>query len=284
LVCTVESIIVAKRLAALLDSSFEFPVGNHKIRHIHHPEIHITTLLIVAMKLCFPFEQGRSSFLPAGEALLPGFDWEHWRVSRSQMSPDSEPEDKDMRFGKVTEDELIDMDDRELDEYFAYLSSFMDKKSEYVPSRSGRATLTTIKDENPITNFFPPVPTHSNDQSVPELSDEYILERSRKVLSQAVLPAQDKSSDSENTPYEAFYDIQDLSDTASSFYKAAGTVNPHPLVPCVIEAAYLTPGRRNCRPSFGRGGASGVHVGAEDSLLAKRPTHNTRIKITKRMK
>ncbi|OAQ86587.1 eukaryotic translation initiation factor 5A [Purpureocillium lilacinum] len=200
----VESIIVAKRLAALLDSSFEFPVGNHKIRHIHHPEIHITTLLIVAMKLCFPFEQGRSSFLPAGEALLPGFDWEHWRASRSQMSPDSEPEDKDMRFGKVTEDELIDMDDRELDEYFAYLSSFMDKKN-----------------ENPITNFFPPVPTHSNDQSVPELSDEDILERSRKVLSQAVLPAQDKSSDSENTPYEAFYDIQDLSDTASSFYKAA---------------------------------------------------------------
>ncbi|KAK4083206.1 hypothetical protein Purlil1_10898 [Purpureocillium lilacinum] len=208
----VESIIVAKRLAALLDSSFEFPVGNHKIRHIHHPEIHITTLLIVAMKLCFPFEQGRSSFLPAGEALLPGFDWEHWRARRSQMSPDSEPEDKDMRFGKVTEDELIDMDDRELDEYFAYLSSFMDKKN-----------------ENPITNFFPPVPTHSNDQSVPELSDEDILERSRKVLSQAVLPAQDKSSDSENTPYEAFYDIQDLSDTASSFYKAAGETAGLPL-------------------------------------------------------
>ncbi|UNI22061.1 hypothetical protein JDV02_010872 [Purpureocillium takamizusanense] len=214
-----ESIIVAKRLAVLLDSHFTFPTGSHRIRHIHHPEIHITALLIVATKLCFPFEQRRSSFLPPGETPLPKFDWERWKGG--QTATTSEPDDRNIRFGTATEKEVMNMTDEELDEYFSYIASFTDNKN-----------------ENPITNFFPPVPTSGSAQSVPDPTEEEILERSRDVLCQAVLPTQPKSSDSENTPYEAFFDAQDLSDTARFFYKAAGKVAGLPL-DVVVRAAYM---------------------------------------------
>ncbi|KAJ6444244.1 eukaryotic translation initiation factor 5A [Purpureocillium lavendulum] len=199
----VECVVVAKRLAALLDSHFEFPVGSNKIRHIHHPEIHIFTLLIVSMKLCFPFDRSQASLLAVGDVPLPRFDWGRWKAGRGQTAADTDQLDKGIRFEEVTDTQVVDMSNKELDEYFAYLTSFTDKTN-----------------ENPLTNFFPPVSTAGDIQSVPELSDEEMLEKSREVLSQAVLPPQDQAEALETAGYEAFYDMQDLSETARSLYTA----------------------------------------------------------------
>lgn len=79
--------------------------------------------------------------------------------------------------------------------------------------------LTINTDENAITKFFPMAPEPMPPPSTSEFSEGQIEKQARSILTEAVIS--DKIADHGVGRYEAFRAVQDLSETAGIFYKAA---------------------------------------------------------------
>lgn len=81
-------------------------------------------LLIVATKLCFPFNGGSPLKVSNDGLILPSFDWSAWQATKKQPS-----QEKPRTFDGVTPSEVAGMTDDDLDAYFRHIASFLEKKS-----------------------------------------------------------------------------------------------------------------------------------------------------------
>lgn len=109
-----------------LSYEFHFPVELRRTFPLHHPEIRLVSLLIVATKLCFPFSGRSIPFSIDGMQLLPSMDWNRLQELITQ------PEDpsKSYDFQNVAGSDIAMMSEEKLATYFEYVSSFIEKKSE----------------------------------------------------------------------------------------------------------------------------------------------------------
>lgn len=214
-------------------------MNNTKILPLDHPEIRLVTLLILATKLCFPFKGNQPSTEGLGTAYLPRFEWETWRQGLVQHPEDEELSNKVAKFEAMTPNQVVHMNDEELDAYFAHITGLVDKRS-----KCSRAVLVTgtnvMKDENPITQFFPTETPPGPTPPVPEISEDEVLGRARRLLNQTLEPPRalgvikaEGPSGASDVMYEAFRSVQDLSETAAAFYKATGTVHALSITPPV---------------------------------------------------
>lgn len=84
-------------------------------------------LLIVATKLCFSVEGvSHLTAREAAEPIIPTLDWGKWQEAVTQ------PESSEMQrqnFEKVNANKVATMTDTDLEAYFNYVSSFVEKKS-----------------------------------------------------------------------------------------------------------------------------------------------------------
>ena len=216
----------------MLGYRFSFPVNNTRILPLDHPEIRLASLLVLATKLCFPFKVNEPSNEGLGTAYMPQVEWEAWKRALIQHPDDKDLSDKAAVFEAMTPNQVVHMTDEELDAYFAHVSGLVDNKSKFFS-----AILVTIakmiKDENPITQFFPTEDTPAPAPSAPEASEDEIHERASLVMKQALGPpnspraetGERSSGGSNGATYEAFRNVEDLSETAAAFYKATGTVH-----------------------------------------------------------
>lgn len=78
--------------------------------------------------------------------------------------------------------------------------------------------------DNAITQFFPVEPDSTHQPFFPEVSEHEVEKEAHRVLAEAVVV--DDNSTHEALRYEAFRAVQDLSETASMFYKAVGELCP----------------------------------------------------------
>ncbi|KND90305.1 RNA polymerase I-specific transcription initiation factor rrn7 [Tolypocladium ophioglossoides CBS 100239] len=209
----IESIVATKRLSASLGYRFQFPANNSKILPLDHPEIRLVALLILATKLCFPFKGNQPSTDGLGTAYIPHFDWETWKQGLVQHPEEEELSNKAAQFEAVTPNQVVQMNDEELDAYFAHIAGLVDNRN-----------------ENPITHFFPTESSPAPAPPVPEASEDEVDERASRLLKQTLEPPRGLGTikvegPSDGIMYEAFRSVQDLSETAAAFYKAIGTVH-----------------------------------------------------------
>ncbi|KAG5983834.1 hypothetical protein E4U55_006984 [Claviceps digitariae] len=215
----IEVISVTKRLIAILNYYFEYPTIKTKILPFDHPELRLVAFLVVSTKLVFPLNHGQCSSMVSLRNFMPRMDWNRWKTEytenlaryKSQML--ERPSFEDLTPNKIT-----NLEDEEFDAFVAYLKVTIGKNT-----------------DNAITQFFPVEPDSTHQPFFPEVSEDEIEKEAHRVLSEAVNV--DNNSTQEAPRYEAFRAVQDLSETASMFYKAASDAAGLP-VDMLVRAIY----------------------------------------------
>ncbi|PTB42778.1 hypothetical protein M441DRAFT_162493 [Trichoderma asperellum CBS 433.97] len=211
----IESITVARKLASILGYQFQFPIERLSNTRLDYPEIRLVALLIVATKLSFPFSENTSiSHTPNfGSIEMPRLDWARWRRGKEGLPTQHDTKTGKYDFNKVTPSQIVSMDDEELDAYFAHVSSLID-----------------VTSDNPITKFFPVEDLSTNINQAEVISTTELDDAVKSLLAQTVgynssgSVETAKSTAMPVSRYEAFRNVNHLTQTASDLYKAAGVV------------------------------------------------------------
>ncbi|KAI9167239.1 eukaryotic translation initiation factor 5A [Paramyrothecium foliicola] len=225
LVVPVDSIIIARQLADLLQCPFGLPVHKSKIYPLDHPEVLLVALLVVATKLAFPFESRYNSLLQF--KFTPTFNWTVWAESEV-TSPEKSARDKP-DYDQISAEDVASMSDEALSAYFSHVSSFIDRNN-----------------ENTITQLFPQEARPSPKNPVPERPESDTNRLLPELLGRLTTASesshpQEKSryeSHTQSSGYQAFRDAKDLFGTAKSFYSAAANVAGISLE-MLVQAVYM---------------------------------------------
>lgn len=107
------------KLAALLSVDFSFPTLAGKQRVTGLPEIALMSVLIIAVKLLYPFSKDLGSVRSMTDPGVLALDWEAWVTSRQTQVPGAEGETMGGRGSEieVTEDDIMAMTGQQTDEY-----------------------------------------------------------------------------------------------------------------------------------------------------------------------
>ncbi|CAM1511139.1 Fc.00g086520.m01.CDS01 [Cosmosporella sp. VM-42] len=213
----VEVLAVARRMAIYLDTSFILPIQKTRVFVVDHPEILLIALIIVSAKFCFPL-RGHKPLLPGhvfGQNLR--FDWNMWHKIMHEIADVPEPLGTDPDFDKVTVDEVVSMTSKELDAYYAHVASLTDKRN-----------------DNSITGFFPSENAPVLEHPRPEITEEQVDNKTKRVLSRAIKiegggggddsDSEDSFPFNEMPAYEAYRLAEQLPDATRGFYTAAGNL------------------------------------------------------------
>lgn len=214
---------MARRLSSLLGCRLQYPTLKPRFSLLNHPEIVLVALLVVASKLCLPFEHVTSLASRSEKPPSLKFDWRQWSDARSR------PTHEKTTFDNVTAEEVAAMDEKELDAYFSHVSSFISQKSEALeaaPSKKSATALILLPDEKPIAAFFPSQPDPEPQLPVPEVSEEAVDQKLRQTLQQAMgdgvagvwVPSR---------TYDAFRTYADVPEVIKGLYDAAGKCRQH---------------------------------------------------------
>ncbi|KAG6005857.1 hypothetical protein E4U21_007565 [Claviceps maximensis] len=215
----VEVIIVAKRLIATLNYSFEYPAIKTKIFPFDHPELRLVAFLVVSTKLSFPLTHGQCSSLVNLRHIMPRMDWGRWGSAFTENLAKYKSQILERpSFEDLTPEDITGLEDEEFDAFVAYLKVTIGKNT-----------------DSAITEFFPVEPDSTHEPFFPEVSEYDVEKEAHRVLSEAVVV--DNNPTDEAPRYEAFRAVQDLSETASMFYKAAGDAAGLP-VDMLVRAIY----------------------------------------------
>ncbi|KAF4125286.1 hypothetical protein GMORB2_4126 [Geosmithia morbida] len=128
----VESIEAARSLAEILRCSFQFPTSKSRIFPVDMPETLVASLMVVATKILFPFQQGTQTTQEHSASIISPlrFDWDKWiqAIQKFQDEHDGgQAAGPKPNFSNMTADSVVNMTTKELDDYLAHMSSFIDK-------------------------------------------------------------------------------------------------------------------------------------------------------------
>ncbi|KAG7113686.1 RNA polymerase I-specific transcription initiation factor rrn7 like protein [Verticillium longisporum] len=162
----VEIVSVARRIPPIMTLGYSFPVEAPRIRAIHHPEILLSCVIVLATQWCFPFEQVS---LPSQDdnVRIPQLDWEKWHgvmlqaVKEAQATPSTD-------YRTATVADITSMSPDELDKYFTHMALHIESK-----------------DENAFLTEFFPVEEARPKAAEPEEADDALNKRLHKVQIEA---------------------------------------------------------------------------------------------------
>jgi RNA polymerase I-specific transcription initiation factor RRN7 len=223
----VETVRVARSLSSILDCSFRFPVQKNRIFPIDHPEILLVSLFIVATKLCLPFQHRQSHLLVFNTTHTSKIDWKQWEklLKESAEEPRNLPRLSDYEDIKV--DRVVSMPDTDLEQYFSFISSLTDAKSEFLDiCKHVHRLICLLIDNIPVAQLFPiPQPPHIP-PSGPEMSGQQVDGRAASVLAATLQLSpgnrENLSAGENDNIYEAHRTVDDLSDHARTLYEFTG--------------------------------------------------------------
>ncbi|KAI7758554.1 hypothetical protein LZL87_006945 [Fusarium oxysporum] len=184
--------------------------AHHSKKHtIDYPEILLMSAIVVAAKLCFPLGQHAPFLRAAGREQSIGFDWTTWYKGVQELIEASQTPEKEPSFDQVTADQVTSMTAEELDQYFAHITSTIDRKN-----------------DSEITRFFPSENAAPPEAPPRENTEQDNDHKMRKILGQAITVRGEEGSEQDGETlaepsYEAFRSVEDLTETAQAFYKAA---------------------------------------------------------------
>lgn len=190
-------------------------------------------LLIVATKLYFPLSDTTSFSRLQNTTFLqtPTLDWGRWRQGRSNLPTQRDTKTTKFDFDKVTPSQVVSMEEDELDAYFAHVSSLIDTTSKFKSAMTHLCIRNNAdrmdQGDNPITKFFPVEESSTSTSQLEDISTKDIEDAAKNLLNQTLEYNRFNPVKSETTlpsmpKYEAFRNIDHLSEAATELYRAAG--------------------------------------------------------------
>ncbi|KAK4926367.1 hypothetical protein LTR66_016349, partial [Elasticomyces elasticus] len=231
---------VTERLARMLDVTYAYDTNSKKEKKkslvMRHPEARLMCLLIVAVKLLFPFDGLPRSPATQSEAAALSLDWQGWTAARSPPKNDSEdgsPHDQMERLHfedslRFSQADVFTASDGKLDDFLDhYESTWLDDRI----NETGRAAREADF-RHYLFEQFPPTradrPLRTEIATAPK--DAEILrtvQRSLRpvaVLCKAEAAEQQRRDREVRRPgsyYKRYRRVQDLDGPARVFYAAA---------------------------------------------------------------
>lgn len=136
-----------------MDLRFSLPTGDARINVLSYPEIQLMALLLVATRICFPFEGLPLNFYVDGQQALPAFDWASWNAA---IGDTSDPKGSALDLSNVKPGQVAVMSDDELKDYFEQVSSFVEKRSEYrFLAKGAKLAMLTCRRREPVDAILP---------------------------------------------------------------------------------------------------------------------------------
>jgi RNA polymerase I-specific transcription initiation factor RRN7 len=214
-----------------MNLTYTFPIDKPRIRVIHHPEILLVCMLLVAAKHCFPFE-GKSPISSNSDFRIPTLDWVKWHKNMENLW-EGKPMEAEIDHRKLTAEQITKMPPADLSEYFAQLELLVDKKGAlYVPpgllAANGRAD-----DDDVLMNFFPT--EHQPQAPEPLAGTLWRKEESNRIMAESIEFADigdgQQQSRSPRSAYSSYRTVEDLPPPGRVFYELAGKFTRHgPLI------------------------------------------------------
>ena len=157
-----------KTLASIV--SYDFRLPSNKSRAILHPkdfpEAQLIALLIIAVKLSYPFEEVKQHAKTANDAAVTAVNWNAW-IEALQSYKSALETPKRLSYKeclKVTEDSIFGLNDQQIDDYLDwYNQEFLSRKANEQNDDFRRALFdifpNTRKTSTNITSSSNQVPT-----------------------------------------------------------------------------------------------------------------------------
>ena len=110
-----------KTLAA--KTTYDFRLPSYKVRAVLHPrdfpEAQLMALIIIAVKIAYPFEETNQNPMAANNAATTALDWNAWTEALQDYKENTRRSEK-LEYKQclgVTEDSIFRMDDQQIDDY-----------------------------------------------------------------------------------------------------------------------------------------------------------------------
>ncbi|KAL1854658.1 hypothetical protein Plec18170_004749 [Paecilomyces lecythidis] len=228
---------IVNQLQKLVGFTFQYPaLVKDKITHLLMPEVQLVSLIVIATKLLFPFDDveryPESTKEPASQRL----DWKNWLEAQKQFEALT---NEGGRIGKgnellVNEKDVFDMTALQLDEYMDwYEKSWLDVRTSHPLAEMFPAGRTGIEVEPQ------PISATENQSALEQKLDTVMgALKPRKALSEEEIEGREDDILRPGELYQRYRSESDLPETARAFYEAASKIvglSLHRLVRTVFE-------------------------------------------------
>lgn len=238
------------RLAALISYNFSFPTSNPRYRISSLPEPQLISLLIVAVKLYYPFDSIRRYPRSSSEPSALLIDWKAWAAAQDECSARISS-GRELRRGQelgIGEHNVLSMSGGQIDEYLDwYEKTWIDDEAR---NSNSSALPQQLLDMFPIAGPEGPAVQKAgtlDETYSPRAEEKAILDTVKKVQRAMkmgrVISDEDAAEIGEavvrpGSCYKRYRRIDDLSPEASAFFAAAARVvgiSLHTLIKAVLQ-------------------------------------------------
>ena len=238
---------VVLRLALLLHVDFSFHDLGSQQRSNLLPEVQLMVLLVISVKLYYPFDSVKRCSRSQTELAAMAIDWDIWSETRQEnrqnfLGGASIGRGNEML---VTENDVMKMTGNQLDEYLDWY-----EKTWINPEKQDFGTRhfpKEILDMFPTGRYDSPTPKHPNDEAMKaaeqDSTDQLLVQIQRRLRMRQVIP--DGSEEMSEGPvrrigdfYKRYRKVEDLTNHARIFYEEASSligISVHALIISVLR-------------------------------------------------
>ncbi|RDL33685.1 Ubiquitin-like protein [Venustampulla echinocandica] len=207
----IEIYAATRRLATLLEFDFSYPILHQRAyTTVSYPEIQLICMIVVATKLCYPFDDIERSPQSHLDPTTSKIDWEKWRDTMIEKPAAGLKRGEEIM---VTDTDVLGMNDKQMDDYMDwYQRTWMDDRNSKMAEQ--------------ILEFFPlkELPPQLDEEPNYERIVDLVKQVQSNLIVQKPKPIKRHQNDDIKQPgelYRRYRSTQDLPDDAKAFFGLA---------------------------------------------------------------
>jgi len=240
---------VVNELARLVSYSFSFSTSGTRYRISSQPEPQLISLLVVAVKLCYPFDSLIRFPRSLAEPAALRINWEEWAVIQQNDRSHSDKRSREGKEMETAEHDVFDMSGLQMDEYLSwYETTWLDEEAR---GDDRKAVPKQLLDMFPTSGSRDP--TRSNASSPSEGGEargdgnatlDPVKQVQRSMKASRVVWDSDRDGHAEHVRrpgsyYKRYRVVEDMPPGARTFFEAAARVVGLSLR-SIVDAVYRT--------------------------------------------
>ncbi len=240
---------VVNELAPLVSYSFSFFTSGSRCRISCHPEPQLISLLIVAVKLCYPFDSLIRCPRSLTEPAALGITWEDWAVVQQNGGSHFDKSPRDGKEMQTAEHDVFDMSELQMDEYLSwYETTWLDEEARRDEPKALPKQLLDMFPTNGLrdpTNPKAPLPSEGGEaRRYGDATLDKVKQVQRSMKASSVVLDSDVDGHTEHVRrpgsyYKRYRVVEDIPPDARTFFEAAARVVGLSLR-SIVDAVYQT--------------------------------------------
>lgn len=218
------------RLAAILSIDFRFPRPRPRQRLIMLPELTLMCLLIVAVKLYYPFDNLKRSVWSTQDPAILNLDWSRWKRAREKERDRRESHGHLPRGAEilVTEQDAMHMPHDQLDDYMDWFErTWVDEERARTKKRGVNEQILDWFPTGRLDDSEPTIYDHKKQAADNHESAETVIKDVLSGLEMRKIRTGQQEADGEahergiGSNYKRYKNVTELNTQALAFYEAA---------------------------------------------------------------